>query len=249
MGLNSQKRADEKVDLIIKSVYTNLGYVANGTTIGQPSKYKGLGSNEGCLLFVHEDKRAGSRWGFAYKKFEKNVIVYYMQNMQLAANSYNPNQQQNNNSLQNNQQPQTQQTKQPYWQSIDNKSTWGFARVRSRDGSYFNYMNQNKQIVLPKLKFLSVSPIQKGGRKFDGYNDFSNIVWAEVTVDTVGNKRTLMLSPKVILESKQDSIRRLNETAISFLKKVVKHHVPEKKDNSIYISGLRNILNSRKGVI
>ena len=70
MGYKSKARAIEKKNLIIKSVYTNLGYVANGTTIGEQSKYKGLGSNEGCYIFVHEDNRSGSRWGFGYKVYK-----------------------------------------------------------------------------------------------------------------------------------------------------------------------------------
>ena len=139
----SEERALEKRVLMIQSLMTHLGYVANGTTLGKKSIYKGLGSDEGCYVFVHQDKWSKkSKWGFAYKVDKrKNIFVLYMQNMQLAANSYNPNQQQSNNvnPQQNNQQNNQQQ---PQYKPVS-KECFGFTRVQSTNGS-FNYLKSNK---------------------------------------------------------------------------------------------------------
>ena len=38
---------------------------------------------EGCLLYVYKDPKSKTQWGFAYKRFDDNAIVYYMKNLKL----------------------------------------------------------------------------------------------------------------------------------------------------------------------
>ena len=78
-GLTSQSRAIEKKNLIFQALNNNLG----GILTHRASPYKVLGKNEGCLLYVYKDIKSKTQWGFAYKRFDENVIVYYMRNIKL----------------------------------------------------------------------------------------------------------------------------------------------------------------------
>ena len=78
-GLTSKDRAKQKVEQILQSIHKNLG----GIITHRASPYKKLGKDEGCLLYVYRDQKSKTQWGFAYKRFDENVIVYYMKNLKL----------------------------------------------------------------------------------------------------------------------------------------------------------------------
>jgi len=83
-GLTSKERAKQKVDLMIQALDYNLG----GIVTHRISPYKALGSEERCFLYVYQDHKSKTQWGFAYKRFNDNdndndVIVYYMRNLKL----------------------------------------------------------------------------------------------------------------------------------------------------------------------
>ena len=78
-GLTTQTRAFEKKKLIIQAINSNLG----GIVTHRLSPYKELGRDESCLLYVYKDPRSRTQWGFAYRRFGSNVIVYYMRNLKL----------------------------------------------------------------------------------------------------------------------------------------------------------------------
>jgi len=79
-GLTSQERAIEKKNLILQALDYNLG----GIVTHRISPYKALGSEERCFLYVYQDHKSKTQWGFAYKRFNENdVIVYYMKNLKL----------------------------------------------------------------------------------------------------------------------------------------------------------------------
>ena len=78
-GLTSQTRALEKKDQIIRAIDENLG----GLITHRPSPYKELGKEEECFLYVFKDSKSRTQWGFAYKRYDENTIVYFMKNMKL----------------------------------------------------------------------------------------------------------------------------------------------------------------------
>jgi len=78
-GLTSKTRALEKRDQIIRAVDDNLG----GFLTHRASPYKELGRDKGCFLYVFKDPKSKTQWGFAYQRYDENVIVYFMKNMKL----------------------------------------------------------------------------------------------------------------------------------------------------------------------
>ena len=78
-GLTSQTRALEKKSLIIQAINSNLG----GIVTHRLSPYTELGNDAACLLYVYKDPKSKTQWGFAYKRFDNNAIVYYMKNLKL----------------------------------------------------------------------------------------------------------------------------------------------------------------------
>jgi len=78
-GLTSQTRALEKKDQIIRAIDDNLG----GLLTHRPSPYKELGRDKDCSLYVFKDSKSRTQWGFAYQRYDENIIVCFMKNMKL----------------------------------------------------------------------------------------------------------------------------------------------------------------------
>lgn len=78
-GLTSKNRAHQKRTAIIQAIHSNIG----GLHTHRPSPYIALGKNTGCRLYVYKDPRSKTQWGFAYKRFDNDAIVYFMRNLKL----------------------------------------------------------------------------------------------------------------------------------------------------------------------
>ena len=78
-GLTTNNRAKQKRREITQAINSNLG----GILTHRPSPYQELGKNKGCLLYVYKDRKSKTQWGFAYKRFNNDVIVYSMRNLKL----------------------------------------------------------------------------------------------------------------------------------------------------------------------
>lgn len=78
-GLTTKERAKQKVEQVLQSLYRNLG----GIITHRASPYRELGKDERCLLYVYKDVKSRTQWGFAYKRFDENIIIYYVRNLKL----------------------------------------------------------------------------------------------------------------------------------------------------------------------
>ena len=223
MGYKEKTRAIEKKNMIINAVYNGLAPVANGVQKHNLSPYKGLGRDRGCLLFTYTDKKSTTQWGFAYKIFEKNVVVLYMQNMQLAANSYNTNQPQ-----QNNQQQQTQSNK-ITWQFLRNSQFHhGFAIVQATNyRGLYNFVKQDKKTILSPSQWF------KTCENFTQWKE-NGAIMAKVSLENDPEWRFINIQGRIYKKDKKTGKyiaerRRINV----FDEKLLEHVVSESIDKMI----------------